>query len=212
MTQTPSKLAHYRVEGILGHGGMGMVYLGQDELLHRRVALKLLPPHLARDADARKRFLNEGRAAATLSHPNAAVLYEVGTEGDDLFLAMEYVPGVTLRELLAAGPLPWNDVVDVALGVLAALHDAHSKGIIHRDIKSQNVRRTPDGRIKVLDFGLAKVTGASTITREGSIIGTVAFMSPQQVVGEELDGRTDLYSLGVVLYELLTGRLPFTGD
>ena len=212
MPQDPAQISHYRIDSTLGQGGMGIVYLAEDLVLRRRVALKFLSHDLARDPDAKKRLLNEGRAAATLNHPNAAVLYEVGTEGGDLFLAMEYVPGVTLRELLAAGSLPWNDAVDVALGVLAALQEAHAKGIIHRDIKSQNVRRTPDGRIKVLDFGLAKVTGASTITRQGSIIGTVAFMSPQQVVGEELDGRTDLYSLGVVLYELLTGRLPFTGD
>ncbi|HEY6147910.1 MAG TPA: AAA family ATPase, partial [Thermoanaerobaculia bacterium] len=139
-------------------------------------------------------------------------LYEVGTDGDDLFLAMEYVPGVTLRELLADGPLQWVEVLDTALEVLAALREAHGKGIVHRDIKSQNVRRTPDGRIKVLDFGLAKILGGSTITREGSIVGTVAYMSPQQVVGEELDGRSDLYSLGIVMYELLTARLPFTGD
>jgi tetratricopeptide (TPR) repeat protein/tRNA A-37 threonylcarbamoyl transferase component Bud32 len=212
MPQDPAQISHYRIDSTLGQGGMGVVYLAEDLVLHRRVALKFLSRDLARDPDARKRLLNEGRAAATLSHPNAAVLYEVGTDGDDIFLAMEYVPGVTLRDLVTAGPLAWNDAVDVALGVLAALQDAHAKGIVHRDIKSQNVRRTPDGRIKVLDFGLAKVTGASTITREGSILGTVAFMSPQQVVGEDLDGRSDLYSLGVVVYELLTGRLPFTGD
>ena len=212
MPTNPSRISHYQIESTLGQGGMGVVYLAEDLVLRRRVALKFLNPELARDADARKRFLNEGRAAATLGHPNAAVLYEVGTEGDDLFLAMEYVPGVTLRELLADGPLQWVEVLDTALEVLAALREAHGKGIIHRDIKSQNVRRTPDGRIKVLDFGLAKILGGSTITREGSIVGTVAYMSPQQVVGEELDGRSDLYSLGIVMYELLTARLPFTGD
>lgn len=211
MTQMPAKLAHYRVESILGHGGMGMVYLGQDELLHRRVALKLLPPHLARDADARRRFLNEGRAAATLSHPNVAVLYEVGSDGDEMYLAMEYVPGPTLRDLIAQGPLVWPEVIDIALEVLAALREAHGKGIVHRDIKGTNIKRMPDGRIKVMDFGLAKVTG-STLTHQGSVMGTVAYMSPQQVCGEDLDGRSDLFSLGVTMYELLTGRLPFTGD
>jgi tetratricopeptide (TPR) repeat protein/tRNA A-37 threonylcarbamoyl transferase component Bud32 len=212
MSTDPAQISHYRIESTLGQGGMGVVYLAEDLVLRRRVALKFLNPELARDPDARKRFLNEGRAAATLGHPNAAVLYEVGTEQDDLFLAMEYVPGVTLRDLLADGPLQWVEVLDNALEILAALREAHSKGIIHRDIKSQNVRRTPDGRIKVLDFGLAKIVGGSTITREGSIIGTVAYMSPQQVVGEDLDGRSDLYSLGIVMYELLTGRLPFSGD
>ena len=212
MTSDPVQISHYRIESTLGQGGMGVVYLAEDLLLRRRVALKFLSPALSRDADARRRLLNEGRAAATLGHPNAAVLYEVGTEGDDLFLAMEYVPGETLKEHAADGALPWVEVVEIALGVLAALRDAHTKGIVHRDIKPQNIRRTPDGRIKVLDFGLAKVLGGSTITREGSILGTAAYMSPQQVVGEDVDGRTDLYSLGVVLYELLSGRSPFTGD
>jgi tetratricopeptide (TPR) repeat protein/tRNA A-37 threonylcarbamoyl transferase component Bud32 len=212
MTSDPVQISHYRIESTLGQGGMGVVYLAEDLLLRRRVALKFLSPSLSRDAAARRRFLNEGRAAATLGHPNAAVLYEVGAEGDDLFLAMEYVPGTTLKEYGADGPLPWVEAVDIALGVLAALREAHAKGIVHRDIKPQNIRRTPDGRIKVLDFGLAKVLGGSTITREGSIMGTAAYMSPQQVVGEDVDGRTDLYSLGVVLYELLTGRAPFTGD
>ena len=174
MTSDPVQISHYRIESTLGQGGMGIVYLAEDLLLRRRVALKFLSPSLSRDADARRRLLNEGRAAATLGHPNAAVLYEVGTEGEDLFLAMEYVPGDTLKELAAEGPLPWVEVVDIALGILAALRDAHAKGIVHRDIKPQNVRRTPDGRIKVLDFGLAKVLGGSTITREGSIMGTVA--------------------------------------
>jgi len=212
MSTDPSRISHYQIESTLGQGGMGVVYLAEDLVLRRRVALKFLNPELARDPEARKRFLNEGRAAATLGHPNAAVLYEVGTEGEDLFLAMEYVPGVSLRELLADGPLQWVEVLGVAVEILAALREAHSKGIVHRDMKSQNVRRTPDGRIKVLDFGLAKIVGGSSITREGSIIGTVAYMSPQQVVGEDLDGRTDLYSLGVVMYELLTARLPFSGD
>jgi predicted ATPase/tRNA A-37 threonylcarbamoyl transferase component Bud32 len=212
MATTPAQISHYKIESTLGQGGMGVVYLAEDLVLRRRVALKFLNPELSRDADARKRFLNEGRAAATLGHPNAAVLYEAGTEGEDIFLAMEYVPGVTLSELLADGPLPWVDVIDATLEILAALREAHAKGIIHRDIKSQNIRRTPDGRIKVLDFGLAKILGGTTITREGSIVGTVAYMSPQQVMGEEVDGRSDLYSLGVVMYELLTGRLPFSGD
>ena len=212
MSTDPARISHYQIESTLGQGGMGVVYLAEDMVLRRRVALKFLTPELARDPEARKRFLNEGRAAATLGHPNAAVLYEVGTEGEDLFLAMEYVPGVSLRELLADGPLQWVEVLGVAVEILAALREAHGKGIVHRDIKSQNVRRTPDGRIKVLDFGLAKIVGGSTITREGSIIGTVAYMSPQQVVGEDLDGRTDLYSLGIMMYELLTARLPFSGD
>jgi len=208
----PSQISHYRIESALGQGGMGRVYLAEDLVLRRRVALKFLPPELSRDPEARQRLMNEARAAATLNHPNAAVLFEVGSEGEDLFLAMEYVPGVTLRDLVASGALPWMEVLEIALEVLGALREAHAKGIVHRDVKSQNVRRTPDGRIKVLDFGLAKVIGGSTITREGVVIGTVSYMSPQQVVGEGVDARSDLYSLGVVMYELLTGRLPFLGD
>ena len=208
----PAQISHYRIESALGQGGMGRVYLAEDLVLRRRVALKFLTPELSRDPEARKRLLNEGRAAATLGHPNTAVLFEVGSEGDDIFLAMEYVPGVTLRDLITTASLPWMEVLDMTLEVLGALREAHAKGIVHRDIKAQNIRRTPDGRIKVLDFGLAKVLGGSTITRDGSIIGTVSYMSPQQVVGEEVDPRTDIYSLGVVMYELLTGRLPFSGD
>ncbi len=212
MEPHPPQISHYKIESTLGQGGMGVVYLASDVLLRRRVALKLLPPELAQDREARRRFLNEGRAAATFNHPNAAVLYEVGAEADEIFLAMEYVPGVTLRELVARGPLPWSEVVDLSLDILAALREAHANGIIHRDIKGANIKRTPEGRVKVMDFGLAKITGGSTLTRNDAILGTASYMSPQQVVGQEVDGRTDLFSLGVVMYELLTGRLPFSGD
>jgi tetratricopeptide (TPR) repeat protein/tRNA A-37 threonylcarbamoyl transferase component Bud32 len=208
----PTRVAHYQIEGVLGQGGMGVVYLAEDVLLHRRVALKFLPPELARDDEARRRFMNEGRAAASLSHPNAAVVYEVGSDGGELFLAMEYVPGPTLPDVLATGPLAWPEVIDVSLEVLAALKEAHGKGIVHRDIKGANIKRMPDGRIKVMDFGLAKISGGSTLTHRGAVMGTAAYMSPQQVCGEEVDGRSDLFSLGVLMYELVTGRLPFTGD
>ncbi|MBI4363902.1 MAG: protein kinase, partial [Candidatus Latescibacteria bacterium] len=212
MDSHPGQIAHYKIESTLGQGGMGVVYLATDTVLHRRAALKLLPPQHAQDPQARRRFMNEARAAATLLHPNAAVLYEVGTDGEEIFLAMEYVPGETLRELTSGGALSWTEVVDIALEILAALCEAHEKGIIHRDIKGANIKRTPEGRIKVMDFGLAKITGGSTLTSHGSIVGTASYMSPQQVVGEDVDGRSDIFSLGVVMYELLTGRLPFTGD
>jgi tetratricopeptide (TPR) repeat protein/tRNA A-37 threonylcarbamoyl transferase component Bud32 len=212
MESRPPHVSHYTIESTLGQGGMGVVYLATDNLLHRKVALKFLPPELSHDVEARRRFLNEGRAAASLNHPNAAQLYEVGAEGDDIFLAMEYVPGVTLRELVQGGPLPWTEVVTMSLEILDALREAHSHGIIHRDIKGANIKRTPEGRVKVMDFGLAKVTDGSTVTQSDAILGTAAYMSPQQVVGQEVDERTDLFSLGVVLYELLTGRLPFVGD
>jgi len=197
MDSRPREFGHYALESTLGQGGMGVVYLATDTLLHRRVALKFLPPGLAQDPEARRRFLNEARAAATINHPNAAVLYEIGSDGDDLFLAMEYVPGVTLRELLeSGGPLSWSDVVAMSLEILDALGVAHRHGIVHRDIKGANLKRTPEGQVKVMDFGLAKVTGGSTLTASDAILGTAAFMSPQQVTGQEVDGRTDLFSLG----------------
>jgi tetratricopeptide (TPR) repeat protein/predicted Ser/Thr protein kinase len=212
MATVPTKVSHYRVESVLGEGGMGVVYLAEDELLSRRVALKFLPPALARDPDARRRFLAEGRAAAALNHPNAATLFEVGSDGEEMFLAMEYVPGPTLRELVTAGPLSWIEVLDMTLEILRALREAHAKGIVHRDIKGTNIKRTPEGLIKVMDFGLAKIAGGTTLTQRGSVMGTAAYMSPQQVVGDDVDGRADLFSLGVLMYELLTGHLPFTGD
>ncbi|MBI1797600.1 MAG: tetratricopeptide repeat protein [Candidatus Eisenbacteria bacterium] len=212
MANVPARIAHYRIDSILGQGGMGVVYLAEDEMLHRRVAIKFLPPGLAGEAEARRRFVNEGRAAATLTHPNVAVVYEVGAEGDEMFLAMEYLPGPTLRDLVARGPVAWPEVIDIAIEVLAALQEAHGKGIVHRDIKGTNIKRLPDGRIKVMDFGLAKVMGGSTLTRLGAVVGTAAYMSPQQVCGEEVDARADLFSLGVLMYELLAGRLPFGGD
>jgi tetratricopeptide (TPR) repeat protein len=212
MESRPPHISHYKIESTLGQGGMGVVYLATDTLLQRRAALKLLPPHLSQDPDARRRFLHEGRAAATLNHPNAATLYEAGSDGDDIFLAMEYVPGETLRELVANGAISWNEVVSMSLEILAALREAHTHGIVHRDIKGANIKRTPDGRVKVMDFGLAKISGGSTETASGSILGTASYMSPQQVTGHEVDARTDLFSLGVVMYELLTGRLPFVGD
>jgi serine/threonine protein kinase len=207
-----STVSHYRIESLLGQGGMGMVYLAQDLLLHRRAALKLLHPRFATEADARRRFLNEGRAAATLNHPSIAVVYEVGTEGEELFLAMEYVPGRTLREMVHEGPVAWPDAIGIALEILAALCVAHAGGVVHRDIKSSNIKRTPDGRIKVLDFGLARLQGASTVTGPEAIAGTPAYMSPEQICGESVDGKADLFAVGVVLYELLTGRLPWSGD
>jgi tetratricopeptide (TPR) repeat protein/predicted Ser/Thr protein kinase len=207
-----SHVSHYRLDSVLGQGGMGIVYLGEDERLHRAVAVKFLLPELAGDEGARRRFLHEGRAAAALNHPNAATIFEVGSEHDEIFLAMEFVPGRSLREVAADGALAWSEVIDVTLEILAALNEAHAHGIVHRDIKSANIRRTLDGHVKVMDFGLAKITDGTTLTSTGGIVGTAAYMSPQQVCGDRVDARSDLFSLGVVMYELLTGRLPFTGD
>lgn len=212
MAPDRSTVSHYRIESLLGQGGMGMVYLAHDLLLHRRVALKLLHPRFAAEAAAKRRFLNEGRAAATLNHPAIAVVYEVGTEGEELLLAMEYVPGKTLRELVTEGPVAWPDAIEIALEILAGLRVAHAGGVIHRDIKSSNIKRTPDGRIKVLDFGLARLQGASTVTGREAVGGTAGYMSPEQICGDDVDAKSDLFSVGVVLYELLTARLPWGGD
>ncbi len=203
---------HYKITRVLGRGGMGVVYLADDTRLKRPVALKFLPPGLALDEDIRKRFTIEAQAAAALSHPNICTIYEVDDQAEKAFISMEYVEGESLREKIAKGPLPFDQVLDIALQVCAGLDEAHKKGIVHRDIKSANIMLTAKGQIKIMDFGLAKVAGAAMVTKEGSTMGTVAYMSPEQARGEAVDERTDIWSLGVVLYELASGKLPFGGD
>jgi serine/threonine protein kinase/dienelactone hydrolase len=202
----------YKIARILGRGGMGVVYLADDTRLKRPVALKFLPPGLALDEDIRSRFMIEAQAAAALSHPNICTIYEVDGQAEKAFISMEYVEGESLREKVAKGPLPFDHVLDIALQVCAGLDEAHKKGIVHRDIKSANIMLTASGRAKIMDFGLAKVAGTAMITKEGSTMGTVAYMSPEQARGEAVDTRTDIWSLGVVLYELASGKLPFRGD
>ena len=219
LAQGPAELAsgtviagHYKINRILGRGGMGVVYLADDTRLKRPVALKFLPPGLALDEDIRKRFMIEAQAAAALSHPNICTIYEVDDQAEKAFISMEYVEGESLREKIAKGPLPFDDVLDIALQVCAGLDEAHKKGIVHRDIKSANIMLTAKGQAKIMDFGLAKVAGTAMVTKEGSTMGTVAYMSPEQARGEAVDARTDIWSLGVVLYELASGKLPFRGD
>jgi len=218
-----SVLSYYRVLSMLGSGGMGEVYLAEDTRLERRVALKVLHAENARDGDRLRRFEQEARVASSLNHPNILTVHEIGHVGDVRFLATEVVDGETLRDRVARGPLPLQDAVEIALQVGSALDAAHRAGIIHRDIKPENVMIRPDGIVKVLDFGLAKLIEAApvdpsadadlrTVTRAGMVLGTVAYMSPEQARGAELDTRSDLFSLGVVLYEMLTGRQPFTGE
>jgi dienelactone hydrolase/predicted Ser/Thr protein kinase len=202
----------YRVEGKIGQGGMGVVYRAEDIKLKRPVALKFLPSHLAQSAELRERFLVEARAAAALSHPNICVIHEVGEANAELFIAMEYVEGETLREQLKRGPVEAGKVLDLAIQVAAGLAEAHRKGVIHRDIKSANIMVTPDGQAKIMDFGLAKLQGGSSLTKSQTTMGTVPYMSPEQALGEHVDHRTDLWSLGVVLYEMLAGELPFKGN
>ncbi len=214
-----SNIAHYRVVSRLGEGGMGAVYLADDTRLGRRVALKVLPANVAADPERMHRFVQEAKLASALTHPNVAYIYELGGEDGGLrFLAMEYVEGEPLSVRLGRGPLAFTDLLSVGVQVADALDDAHSKGIVHRDIKPSNLMLTPRGYVKVLDFGLAKLEAprkgeeTQVMTSTGVVMGTVAYMSPEQALGREMDHRTDLFSLGVVLYEMATARLPFPGN
>jgi serine/threonine protein kinase len=191
---------------------MGVVYKAEDLKLKRDVALKFLPPGAFRLAGASERFLIEAQAAAALSHPNICVIHEVGEDEARPYIAMEYVEGETLRDRVKKGPMKAEEALNIVSQIAAGLGEAHAKGIIHRDIKSANIMVTTKGQAKVMDFGLAKLGGGSSLTRSQTTLGTVAYMSPEQARGDELDQRTDLWSLGVVLYEMLTGELPFKGD
>jgi TolB-like protein/predicted Ser/Thr protein kinase len=202
----------YKILEEIGHGGMGIVYKAEDIRLKRCVALKFLPPHLMDSPELKERFLIEAQAAAALSHPNICVIHEVGESEDRPYIAMEYVEGETLRDKIKKGPLEPGEAVGLVDQVAAGLGEAHGKGIIHRDIKSANIMVTAKGRAKIMDFGLAKLRGGSSLTKSQTTLGTVAYMSPEQARGEELDQRTDIWSLGVVFYEMLTGELPFMGD
>ena len=215
-------LGHYHVESQLGSGGMGEVYLAHDPRLERAVALKVLPPDFTLDADRMQRFVREARAASALNHPNVATIHDIGESAGVHFIVMEYVEGETIAEKIAGGPLNVAEIVNIAVQVADALDTAHAKGITHRDIKPANLMLTPRSQVKVLDFGIAKTaqdeasrltdettTGAQTAV--GLVIGSVPYMSPEQVLGRAVDPRSDIFSLGVTLYEMATGRHPFTG-
>ncbi len=205
------RVGTYRILELIGAGGMGAVYRAYDERLHRMVALKFLPPRLASERQAAERFLAEARAAAALDHPHICTIHEIGeTEGGRPFLAMPLYEGETLRERLGRGPLEIEEALAVAVALCRALAAAHGLGIVHRDVKPGNVMLTDHGEVKLLDFGLAQLDGG-TLARPESMAGTVAYMAPEQVRGESVDPRTDLWSLGVVAYEMLAGQRPFQG-
>ena len=205
-------VSHYRILEKLGEGGMGVVYKAEDTKLKRVVALKFLPTELTRDEEARERFTREAQAAAALDHPDIGTIYEIDEAQGQTFISMAYVDGERLKDKIDRGPLKLAEAVDIAMHVAQGLQAAHEKGIVHRDIKSANVMLTASGQVKVMDFGLAKLAGASKVTREGTTLGTTGYMSPEQARGEESDKRTDIWSLGVVLYEALTGLVPFRGE
>ena len=216
-SQDPSRVgqtvSHYRIVQKLGEGGMGVVYKAQDLKLERWVALKFLPPHVSLDAETKVRFTREAKAASALDHPNIGTIHEIAeTDDRQMFIVMAYYEGETLKQKIERGPLPFTEAVDLALQMARGLAKAHAQQIVHRDVKPSNVVVTRDGLVKIIDFGLAKLGGLTKITMTHTTMGTVAYMSPEQARGEEVDQRADVWSLGVVLYEMLTGQLPFPGS
>jgi serine/threonine protein kinase len=202
----------YKITGILGRGGMGVVYKAEDTKLKRSVALKFLPPELVDFAEVRDRFVLEAQSAAALSHPNICTVYEIAEDDGKTFIAMEFVEGESLRERIRKSPIELEEALEMAIQAAEGLAEAHNKGIVHRDIKSANIMIDEKGQAKVMDFGLAKVAGGTIITKEARTMGTAPYMSPEQASGETVDHRTDIWSLGVVLYEMLSGDLPFKGE
>jgi serine/threonine-protein kinase len=205
-------ISHYKILEKLGEGGMGVVYKAQDTKLDRLVALKFLPKHLLCDNEAKARFEHEAKAASALDHPNICNIHEIDEVEGECFISMAYVEGKSIKELLKEKTFSIEEILNVAIQVAEGLNAAHKKGIVHRDIKSDNIMLTADGLVKIMDFGLAKLRGVSRVTKEGTTLGTLSYMSPEQVHGIEVDQRSDIFSFGVVLYDLVTGQLPFRGE
>src|SRR6266576_3788274 len=217
-------IGHYRIESLLGVGGMGEVYLARDEQLGRKVALKLLPEYMTADETQLSRFKTEARRASALNHPNILTVHEIGAEGNRHFIATEFIEGMTLRRLLAHGRLSLHDALEIVVQVASALAAAHESGVVHRDIKPENIMIRPDGYAKVLDFGLAKLTEQKSVsnnqdliithtqhTYAGLLVGTPRYMSPEQARGQQADARSDIWSLGAVIYEMVGGVPAFSG-
>jgi serine/threonine-protein kinase len=202
----------YQILEELGRGGMGVVYKAKDTKLKRTVALKFLPPELTHIPDIKERFMREAQAAAALDHPNICTVYEFDEVEEKTFISMAYIEGQSLKKKIESGPLEIDEALSIATQVAEGLQEAHNKGVVHRDIKSANIMVTEKGQAKVMDFGLARLAGGTLVTKEGTTMGTIAYMSPEQARGEEVDHRTDIWSLGVVLYEIFTGQLPFKGE
>lgn len=206
-------VSHFQILSKLGEGGMGVVYKALDTTLDRHVAIKFLPPQLKSDKEAKKRFVNEAKAASALNHSNIAVIHEIDeTPEGQMFIVMACYDGHTLKDKLEDGPLQVEEAIDIGIQAAEGLSKAHEAGIVHRDIKPANILMTSDGVAKIVDFGLAKLSSMTKVTKTGMTVGTVAYMSPEQASGQDVDARTDIFSLGATLYELLTGHLPFPGD
>ena len=207
-----STILHYGIIEKLGEGGMGVVYLAEDTKLEREVAIKFLPHYIAVNSEERERFRIEAKAAASLNHPNITTIHSIEEANEKVFIVMEYIDGVELRDKIKTGSIPIDEAINIAVQIGEGLEAAHKKGIVHRDIKSQNIMITKDGKVKIMDFGLAKVGKGAQVTKIGSTVGTIAYMSPEQAKGDEVDNRSDIWSLGIILYEMLTGKLPYRGD
>ncbi len=205
-------ISHYRILEKLGEGGMGEVYLAEDLKLGRKVAIKFLPQYLTKDEVNVERFKREARAAAALNHPNIVTIHDVIEANGQICIVMEYVDGESLKTKLNKGKIKVHEVIEITKQICEGLSKAHQVDIVHRDIKPENTLINTDNRVKILDFGLAKFKAVSNLTKETSTLGTINYMSPEQIQGKEVDHRTDIWSLGIVFFEMLSGELPFKGD